>query len=1209
MSKSKFGGLNLLSGSTTLPVDDSPSLLNVDFDISGSVQKRKGTVTVFKDTSSAYPVYVSSFITQLGKEFFVSKYGLELRVLDLVDNVSTKIWSKSNVFRDFSVQPFSIALEDNTVLLVGERHAPIQLRILETSYTIPTTSTSINVVVDGSWVNAYADLTCYVNGVKVTPTASYSGGVITLSGLTFNAGDTVYVVSFLWQWWAEALIWYGDSFYQRVSRFGASQEDQHVQIPNSIVTDEIPDNTNYGVYAYLSDTFNQTYTYKSNNQPKISVEYSFSDGSNYTADTTSYTSPSKFYVTFGDISSPNPRTFTDKDITGNRIRIVKHLYKDYDIVNFTNTDGAVPTGITVGTAYYVKVIDDDTIELYTDSALTTIVTLTARLSKNFTDLGIDYTDNFIAITSHGFTTGSGVRFTTSGTLPIGLSENTTYYLNVLNANAFEVFFDAALRKKVIFVYRAELFFNSTNVSGNILTINSHNLFTGDAVRVRTANGTLSATLNATTVYYVKVLTANAIQLFSDSTLATIVPNYTGLTGDVFLYLDGGVHTIFKDGLTTSVERVAYDVVSFIRLRQLRFNKGSGVLPVNLQVFVDDVLATRNTALTASVATHAYYTHTSETLTPNTTSVKQKFVSFSAKTPIGVSKDSLVTLVNTETRWCGAAALPQKYNYDNGSYVPAYGIGDYADYLNGEFPLFGTLYQNRLCLCGVGSPFIVSAIYDKIIQNAPYRYFQITDDLSNPLLDPFKVRIPLNKSDSTTAIKQWQQYLFVFTNTSTYRTILDNNGQFNTNVNSLLLSSNVGCISRDCVSVTENTMIFLSEGGVFDMGVLLQNEYRASEISVPIRPAIQEFTSNALMVYDSFNKKLFVYDERLFVYYPESKVWSEWSAIIGWNISSLTVSKNAALFCCTVLCDFQIVKTEFDKYIDFAKVFSGGSTVSIEPCLKKIPCYAGVNVYKSPVPFVQDNTVEDILVRVDLKPIEFGAAWRKLEDGYIYINAPVDGTLYFSPLLEDSFYGVIGYQDNVKMSLTDTSLGIVSPVDVCTTKRSVYYTSLVINYTDGTTFVVDNSEYTTYADLVSFGTLPTEIEPISRTDGYTTFSTYSTANDITLKPGELVVVGDTVGKAFDSWVATIELWSTTDTIEFNRFAERFLNDGVTSFTATLFGGNPADRTTKGVLQPNGLYKGIVSIPISVFSQSEIHITNRYNASSVPIKPNVVIVVVP
>lgn len=196
-----------------------------------------------------------------------------------------------------------------------------------------------------------------------------------------------------------------------------------------------------------------------------------------------------------------------------------------------------------------------------------------------------------------------------------------------------------------------------------------------------------------------------------------------------------------------------------------------------------------------------------------------------------------------------------------------------------------------------------------------------------------------------------------------------------------------------------------------------------------------------------------------------------------------------------------------------------------------------------------------------------------------------------------------------MSLTDTSLGIVSPVDVCTTKRSVYYTSLVINYTDGTTFVVDNSEYTTYADLVSFGTLPTEIEPISRTDGYTTFSTYSTANDITLKPGELVVVGDTVGKAFDSWVATIELWSTTDTIEFNRFAERFLNDGVTSFTATLFGGNPADRTTKGVLQPNGLYKGIVSIPISVFSQSEIHITNRYNASSVPIKPNVVIVVVP
>ena len=901
--KNKFGGLNLLSGSTVLPVDDSPSLLNVDFDISGAVQKRKGTVTVFKDTASAYPVSLDSFITQLGKQFFACKSGFELRVLDMVGDKSTLIWNKTSVFRDLFLLPHAVALEDNTILFLTKRHAPIQLRVLEYEISVPTTVTSLILKVGEEWVNSYVDAVCYIDGVLTAVSKSFSVDTITLTGVTFTEESEVYLITFNWQWWAESLIWYGDSFYQRVSRFGASDEDRHVQLPTSITADEIPDNTRYGIFAYYSEKFNELYTYKSNNQPKTSLEYSFSDGSNYVPSTTAFTSPSKFFITFGEITSENARTFTDKDVTGDQIKIINHKYSDFDIITFTNTDGAVPVGVTLGTSYYVKKITDDIIELYTDVALTTIVALSARNTKSFTDLAVDYTDNFIAITSHGFSDGQPIRFTSTVALPIGLSENVTYYADSLTANSFSVYFDQNLRKKVIFVYRTELFFNSTNVAADILNISQHNLFTGDAVRVKTTNGTLPATLNATSVYYVQVLTANAIKLYSDSTLTTVVPNYIGLAGDIFLYLDGGVHQAIADGLTTTAKRVAYDSVSFIRLRQLRFNKETGVLPVNLAVFVDDIAATRNTLGTASVAALAYYTHSAETSTPDLTSGVQKFVSFSAKTPIGIGKDSLATLVNTETKWCGTAALPNKFNFDNGSYVPAYGIGDYADYLNGEFPTFGALYQNRLCLCGVGSPFVVSAVYDKLIKGSPYRYFQITDDLSNQLLDPFKVRIPLDRSDNTTAVQQWQQYLFVFTNTATYRTILDSNGQFNANVNSLLLSANVGCLSKDCVVATESTLMFLYSGGVYDMSVILQNEYRASEISVAIRPAIKEFTDNAVMVYDSFNKKLFLYDERLFVYYTDSKVWSEWGASIGWNITAMTTSRGAAVFCCAGICPF------------------------------------------------------------------------------------------------------------------------------------------------------------------------------------------------------------------------------------------------------------------------------------------------------------------
>lgn len=1207
--KNKFGGLNLLSGATVLPVDDSPSLLNVDFDISGAVQKRKGTVTIFKDTASAYPVSLDSFITQLGKQFFVSKSGLELRVLDLVGDKSTLIWNKTSVFRDLFLLPHAVALEDNTVLFLTKRHAPIQLRILEYEISVPTTVTSLALKVGAEWVNAYSEATCYIDGVKTTVSKSFSVDTITLTGTTFTAESEVYLITFNWQWWAESLIWYGDSFYQRVSRFGASDEDRHVQLPTSITSDEIPDSSRYGIFAYYSEEFNQFYTYKSDNQPEISLEYSFSDGSNYTPAPSAFTSPSKFFVTFGEITSVNSRTFTDKDITGNQIKIINHKYNDFDIISFLNTDGAVPVGTTAGTGYYVKKITDDLIELYTDVALTTIVTLSARNTKTFTDLALDYTDNFIAITSHGFTDGQAIRFTSTGTLPIGLSENITYYANSLTANSFEVYFDQNLRKKVIFVYRTELFFNSTNVASDILNISQHNLFTGDAVRVKTTNGTLPGTLSATSVYYVLVLTANAIKLYSDSTLTTVVPNYTGLAGDIFLYLDGGVHSVIADGLTTTAERVAYDSVSFIRLRQLRFNKETGVLPVNLQVFVDDVLATRNTAGTASAAALAYYTHSAESSTPDLTSGVQKFVSFSAKTPIGVGKDSLVTMVNTETKWCGTAALTTKFNFDNGSYLPVYGIGDYADYLNGEFPTFGALYQNRLCLCGVGSPFIVSSVYDKLIKGSPYRYFQITDDLSNQLLDPFKVRIPLDRSDNTTAVQQWQQYLFVFTNTATYRTILDSNGQFNANVNSLLLSANVGCLSKDCVVATESTLMFLFSGGVYDMAVVLQNEYRASEVSVAIRPAIKKFTSEAVMIYDSFNKKLFIYDERLFVYYTDSKVWSEWGASIGWNITSMTTARDAAIFCCKALCDFQIIKTEFEKFIDFAKVFTGGSNVLIEPCLKSTPSYDGVFKYKSPIYFILDVTVEDILVRLDLVPLRYNTDWYKLDDGFIHVVAPVDGVLYFSPILDDSFYGVIGYEDNIKMSLTDTTLGVIEPADICTEKFTVYYVFLTVTYDDLSTFVIDGADYTTYADLVSLGTIPSDVEFISKDDGFTFFNSFSRANDTTLRISELRVEADTTDKPFISWTLNVELWSTSSPIELNRFFERFLNDGVVPFTYTLFNGNPADRTTLGILQPNGLYKGVVNVVVNFGAQNEAHLTSIYNANSVPLKQDITVVAVP
>jgi hypothetical protein len=1028
--KKKFGGLNTLSGSLALPEDDSPSLLNVDFDISGSVRKRKGTLSIFKDTATLNPVFASKFITLLGRAFIISKYDLTLRVLDLDANDNAQvIWTKANVFRDVKLNPFSIPLDNNVNLLLCEKHAPIQVRFQELKEFAPSSGSSIALNVGTEWVNTYVDAKVYINGVRVSATLGYSAGVLTVSAVNLAAFDEVYVCTFSWQWWAEALIWYGDSFYQRVSRFGASDEDKNVQIPNSIVTDEIPNSANFGVFAYLSDTFNETYVLKTNKQPQISLEYSFSDGSAYTPSAKSFTNPSKFYVTFGDITNINERTFTDKDITGNQIKILKHKLKSFDILTLRNTEGDVPVGTTEGTSYYVKHITDDIIELYTDAALTTIVTLTARSSKAFTDVAVDYKGIFIAITTHGFANGQPIRFTSTDALPLPLSENTTYYAKSLTANSFEVYFDLNLRKKVVFVNRIELLFTAASISGTNITIAQHNLFDGDPIRFKSNNGTFPGTINNTTVYYVKVLTTSIIQVFYDLALTSIVPNYTGLTNDFFLYLDGGTHTVIADGLTTTSERVAYNTVSFVRLRQLRFNNDTGVLNSNLDVYVGSVLATRNTAGTASGAAQAYYTHTTETLTPYLISdVKQKFVSFTAKTPLGVPKDVFITLINKEKKWCGSAALTTKYAFDNGSYVPAYGLGDYADYDAGEFPTFGALYQSRLCLGGIGALVIISGVYDKLVKDEPYRYFQITDDLSNVTLDPFSVRIPFPQSDTVRAMRQWQQYLFIFTRLSTFKTTLDGNNLFSASVPSLALTANVGCISREGVDTTENTMYFISDSGVYDMGMVLQNEYRASEVSVPIRDVLQKFTSKAKLTYDAFNNKLYIYDERLLVFFTDARVWSEYKAVLPWDITSIVSWTDSVLLCCKNLCDFQIVKTEYELYVDFAKKFTSGQSVTVQPPANSIPTYTGVSLYTSPI------VMSPVLGERDVTVLYNGVVnntWVKVNQKEISISGVVDGgVLTFFYRVDNSFNGVVLFKDNVKQNLNNASLGLIPLNNFC-----------------------------------------------------------------------------------------------------------------------------------------------------------------------------------
>lgn len=84
---------------------------------------------------------------------------------------------------------------------------------------------------------------------------------------------------------------------------------------------------------------------------------------------------------YGEVGKQANKYFQPADVaTGtNRITITSHGYSDSDQVVVRAPGGTtLATGLTDDTVYYVSSIDANTIELYTDSALTSIVNLTAQ---------------------------------------------------------------------------------------------------------------------------------------------------------------------------------------------------------------------------------------------------------------------------------------------------------------------------------------------------------------------------------------------------------------------------------------------------------------------------------------------------------------------------------------------------------------------------------------------------------------------------------------------------------------------------------------------------------------------------------------------------------------------------------------------------------------------------------------------------------------
>jgi len=166
------------------------------------------------------------------------------------------------------------------------------------------------------------------------------------------------------------------------------------------------------------------------NASDINVEFTVDD--NATDFTINQTAETNFGFDAADVGVGGDVTYSNS-----RITLTAHGMADGDPVRYDS--GANPTigSLTNGDTYFVKVIDADTIELYTNYGLNSKVTFISS-STGSHQLKIDFvnlTDEFFYAPAHGLTAGQAIQF--NATTPVvGITDGDYLFAGSITTNAF-----------------------------------------------------------------------------------------------------------------------------------------------------------------------------------------------------------------------------------------------------------------------------------------------------------------------------------------------------------------------------------------------------------------------------------------------------------------------------------------------------------------------------------------------------------------------------------------------------------------------------------------------------------------------------------------------------------------------------------------------------------------------------------------------------
>ena len=149
--------------------------------------------------------------------------------------------------------------------------------------------------------------------------------------------------------------------------------------------------------------------------------------------------------TITDLTYYSNKTFNAASVGGggnvdyslSRITINSHGFTSGDPVYYYSGTNTAIGNLVSSSSYFAKVIDSNSIELYTNYNLSTKVNfgLTSTGTHNLSRYNVNIDNFFLVVPGHGYTTGTPVRITGS-TPPGGLNDNEYAYIGSVTTNAF-----------------------------------------------------------------------------------------------------------------------------------------------------------------------------------------------------------------------------------------------------------------------------------------------------------------------------------------------------------------------------------------------------------------------------------------------------------------------------------------------------------------------------------------------------------------------------------------------------------------------------------------------------------------------------------------------------------------------------------------------------------------------------------------------------